>query len=102
VKPFVFHPEADEEFLEALAYHARESETLGRRFYHAIHKLVSDVCGTPKIYRHMPLAPEVQRHFGRPFPYAVLYVEESNHILILAIAHFKRRPGYWLHRLKSR
>ena len=38
--------------------------------------------------------------FSETFPYAVLYLEEADHIAIYAIAHFKRRPGYWRERLR--
>ncbi len=52
----------------------------------------------PRVYPC--LRGEVRRHFGRPFPYALIYVDEPQGVLVLAIAHFKRRPGYWLHRLE--
>jgi hypothetical protein len=32
----------------------------------------------------------------------VIYVQEPDHVLILAFAHFKRRPGYWAERLLQR
>ena len=42
---------------------------------------------------------EARRHFRRTFPYAVIYVDDPDLILVLAVAHFKRRPGYWIDRL---
>jgi toxin ParE1/3/4 len=100
VKPYTFDPEAEAEFLEALARYAEKSQVLGRRYYDAIHALIAEVCHAPTVHRRMPGTREVQRHFRKTFPYAVLYVNEPDHVLILAIAHFKRRPGYWRHRLK--
>ena len=100
MKPYTFHPEADEEFLEALARYGEKSQTLGRRYYHAIHALIADVCRAPTLYRRMPGTGAVRRHFKKPFPYAVLCVVEPDSVLVLAVAHFKRRPGYWRHRLK--
>jgi toxin ParE1/3/4 len=41
----------------------------------------------------------MRRHFSETFPYAVLYVDKTDHVLVLAVAHFKRRPGYWRERL---
>jgi len=32
------------------------------------------------------------------FPYHVVYRLEDDEIVILAIAHMKRRPGFWKHR----
>lgn len=95
MKPFVFHPEARAEALEARAVYDAESPVLGDRFAVA----VAEVCRAPQRYRFVRRP--VRRHFERPFPYALLYVDESESVLILAVAHFKRRPGYWLHRLKG-
>jgi hypothetical protein len=33
------------------------------------------------------------------FPYHVIYLEKQNDIRILAIAHDRRKPGYWKSRL---
>jgi toxin ParE1/3/4 len=33
------------------------------------------------------------------FPYGVVFVELEDHIRVVAIAHAKRKPGYWLHRV---
>ena len=98
MKPHSLHPEAEAEFFEALARYAAENEQLGQRYYHAIHGLIADVCRSPRVYPY--LRGEVRRHFGKPFPYALIYVDEPQSVLVLAIAHFKRRPDYWLHRLK--
>jgi hypothetical protein len=34
------------------------------------------------------------------FPYHVIYLEVSDRIRILAVAHDRRKPGYWKTRLK--
>lgn len=36
------------------------------------------------------------------FPYAVVFIELPDHIRVLAIAHDRRRPGYWINRLTPR
>ncbi|MGH6630205.1 MAG: type II toxin-antitoxin system RelE/ParE family toxin, partial [Burkholderiales bacterium] len=30
-----------------------------------------------------------------PFPYLIFYRETDRHISIVAVAHGRRRPGYW-------
>lgn len=35
------------------------------------------------------------------FPYKVVYFELADRILIFAVHHTSRDPGYWLHRLGS-
>jgi hypothetical protein len=33
------------------------------------------------------------------FPYSLFYTIDSGDLLILAVAHHRRRPGYWVGRL---
>lgn len=93
MKPWFFEEGAEEDFAEALAFYQEESEALAGRLYDEINRLITDVCVTPGLYR--VVAAPVRRHFSETFPYAILYVERADPIAILAVAHFKRRPGYW-------
>ena len=38
----------------------------------------------------------------RVFPFSVLYTIETGFILIVAVMHAKRQPGYWKYRLEPR
>ena len=98
MKPWFFEPGAEDDFAEALAFYREESDVLAGRLYDEIHRLIGEICATPRLYR--VVARPMRRHFSESFPYAVLYVEEADHIAIYAIAHFKRRPGYWRERLR--
>jgi toxin ParE1/3/4 len=40
--------------------------------------------------------------FHRQFPYAILYQVRKDHILILAIMHTSRSPGYWRGRMTKK
>ena len=46
----------------------------------------------PRTYR------EIRRHRVRRFPYSVIYERIDTEFVVLAIAHAKRRPTYWIHR----
>jgi hypothetical protein len=35
------------------------------------------------------------------FPYVVVYVQREHDILVIAVMHGSRRPGYWKKRLKD-
>jgi hypothetical protein len=35
------------------------------------------------------------------FPYSIVFMVHETETVVLAIAHGKRRPGYWLRRLTS-
>jgi hypothetical protein len=42
----------------------------------------------------------IRRRPVRRFPYHVVYIELADRLQILAIAHDRRRPGYWVGRLR--
>jgi plasmid stabilization system protein ParE len=97
VKPHVFHPEAEEEYTEAAQYYARISPELGGRFFDEVEKLIQDVCHQPDRFRVFD--PPARRHFSDVFPYAVIYLDQPEKVWIVAVMHFKRKPGYWKLRL---
>jgi len=97
VKARAFHAAADEEYAQAAAYYAGISPELGQRFYDHIERLILDIRREPGRYRWFDRP--LRRHFSNVFPYAVLYVDQPDRVLIIAIMHMKRRPGYWRARL---
>jgi len=48
----------------------------------------------------MPVDLPVRRRAVTRFPYHVVYLEAGTDIRILAVAHDRRKPGYWEGRLK--
>ncbi|MBI4477746.1 MAG: type II toxin-antitoxin system RelE/ParE family toxin [Acidobacteria bacterium] len=40
-----------------------------------------------------------RRYLLRRFPYSIVYRVEPNRVLIVAVAHGHRRPGYWKSRM---
>jgi plasmid stabilization system protein ParE len=42
----------------------------------------------------------VRRHLLHQFPYKVLTVNLPDQVVVIAFAHTKRRPGYWLERIR--
>jgi len=97
VKPFVFHPEARLELTEAGRYYAGKSRALGQRFYAEMDEVIAEACARPALRRMFD--PPARRHSGPVFPYAVIYLDQPAEVWIVAVMHFKRRPGYWRERL---
>jgi toxin ParE1/3/4 len=94
-----FHPEALLEFEEAVQFYKERGWTLGQRFAKEIRVTIAKIVATPDRWRVVEQDVRVCR--ARVFPYAVLYTIEPDYILIVAVAHGKRRPGYWRHRLTT-
>ena len=97
MKSCVLHPEARRDLLAAVEYYERESWAVAKRFTAEMERLVAEIGAAPTAFRFF--RKEAQRHFGAKFPYAVIYVERSHEVQIVAFAHFRRRPGYWVDRL---
>ena len=98
MKPYRFHPQAEAELVEAALHYAAISAELGQRFYRNMNELIAAICSSPA--RFWAFMPPFQWHYRAPFPYAVIFIEKPDHILIVAVSPFKRRPGYWRERIK--
>jgi len=90
------HPLAEMELGEAARFYEERLAGLGEDFLVEINRCFStarDVpaLGTPAYGRFRCL--QVHR-----FPYSVVYEVLPDTILILAIAHRRRKPGYWRRR----
>ena len=85
------------EFAEAVQFYKQRGRDLGRRFSRETRSAIQKIVDHPKRWR--VIEEDVRRCLVRVFPYSVLYTIEDGYILIVAIAHGKRQPGYWRHRL---
>jgi toxin ParE1/3/4 len=89
----IFDPEAQSEFLSAVRYYEDCQVGLGRRFRLLVESSVQKIVDSPFIYRI--LKTPFRRYLLPKFPYSIIYSIEPDHIRIIAIAHNKRKPGYW-------
>ena len=101
-----FEEEADVEYRLAGRRYESHREHLGIEFFDAVDAVdaaIDRIVEMPRVgtrIPRMPAALPVRRRAVTRFPYHVVYVETSSHIRILAIAHDRRKPGYWKPRLK--
>jgi plasmid stabilization system protein ParE len=90
---FYFHPEAEEEFNNAVDYYEDISPGLGYDFALEVHSTIKRVVEFPKAWA--VLEGDVRRSLVSRFPYGILYSEERDEIFILAVMNLHREPGYW-------
>jgi plasmid stabilization system protein ParE len=98
MKPVIFHPEAQAELDAAVAYHEARRPGLGLDLQAEVERVVQF------IQQHSgsgTLIPPhgARRRSVRKFSYNVVYLEQDGVIEIIAVAHQKRKPGYWARRL---
>ncbi|OCR00645.1 plasmid stabilization protein [Oscillatoriales cyanobacterium USR001] len=90
---YVFHPEALAEYAEAIQYYAKQRSEVAQMFINAIEDAVYRIRESPT--RWAIFDEDVRRCLTRKFPYSILYTIEEDYILILAVTHCSREPGYW-------
>ncbi|CAM5245338.1 type II toxin-antitoxin system RelE/ParE family toxin [Rhodanobacter lindaniclasticus] len=95
----VFHPEALVEYEDGLRYYAAIRTQLGRSFHDAVEAAV-DTCSERPL-TCASLEQDIRRCLTRVFPYALLYTIEPDKVLIVAVMHCHRQPGYWRHRISE-
>lgn len=93
-----FHPAAEIEHLDHVAYYESCRRGLGSEYLAELEELLANMVETPQRF---PLvgSGQIRRAHLRRFPIAVLFRQSEHDIQILAVAHKRRRPTYWVTRL---
>jgi len=94
---YAFHPDALEEYDEAARWYAEREPAVGLRFIAAVEDAIDQILDSPTRWRVVD--EDVRRCLTRVFPYGVLYTIEPEFVLIVAVMHCSREPGYWKLRL---
>jgi plasmid stabilization system protein ParE len=94
-----FLPEADEEFREAARYYESEAAGVGVAFVVAVHRATAEVADAP--FAAQIIRSGIRRKVMRSFPYSLFYAVEADAIVIVSVAHQRRRPRYWHARLRT-
>ena len=87
------HAEAQAEFISAARYYEDQADNLGLDFIDAVRRTVQRILEYPESGR--PFGRRLRRVLVPGFPYGLLYRAGPQRILIVAVAHLHRRPGYW-------
>jgi plasmid stabilization system protein ParE len=88
-----FHSGARRDFDESFDWYALRSAEAAVRFAAAVDAALDKVAATPTrfaspdgVHRECPV---------NKFPFRIVYRLVDNRILVVALAHAKRQPGYW-------
>ena len=92
-----FHQTASEEIIETTAYYEGEVPGLGASFIAEVERIVEVLSDQPNIGQRVN--EEFRRILLANFPYSLIYSIESERIWVIAVAHHRRRPGYWEERV---
>lgn len=93
-----FHPAAEVEHLDHVAYYESRQTELGAGYLAEFETVLAAMEDGPKRFPLVGTA-SVRRVYLRRFPITVLFRESGGGLQILAVAHKRRRPNYWVTRL---
>jgi toxin ParE1/3/4 len=93
VADLAFHPEAQAEYDAALAWYQARSLRAAARFEADVERTLTAVQANPQAF---PAYDDEHRYAVlRRYPYSVVYLEQPDRILVIAVAHAGRAAGYW-------
>jgi plasmid stabilization system protein ParE len=96
---FSFHPAAAAEVERAQAWYEERSVFAAAGFLQELTRAIQRVRAAPE--RYPPAEHGTRRILLDQYPFSIVYLVRGAEIIIVAVAHHKRRPGYWANRARG-
>ncbi len=90
------HPLAEAELGAALERYEQWSGATATRFLSEFDRAIGQIQGAPE--RWPQSAHGTRRYVLRRFPFSVVYRVGDRSIIVVAVSHQRKRPGYWRRR----
>ena len=94
---FRFLEPAEAEFLEGIAHYASIRADLGISFQEAVAAAVGHAVEHPE--HGAPRSKNTRRRLVKGFPFGVIYRAGATEVVIVAVAHQRKRAEYWAKRI---
>jgi plasmid stabilization system protein ParE len=92
------HPAAIEEAEAAYDWYSERSLTAAQGFLEELERAVEVVSETPQ--RWPQYRAGTRRYVFPRFPFFLVYCLRNDQVEVIAVAHGRRRPGYWAKRTR--
>lgn len=89
----VFHPDSVEEAQAARLWYAERSQSSADSFLAELDQGVESISEAPE--RWPLFVHDTRRYLFRRFPFQIVYRVAKDRVEVVAVAHGRRRPGYW-------
>jgi plasmid stabilization system protein ParE len=83
----------------AARWYASQSVSAANGFVHAFDFALAQIEERP--YAWPPYLWSTRRFLLQRFPYHIVYWADASRVVVIAVAHLSRRPGYWRDRLEQ-
>jgi len=91
--PIRLLPEARAEFIAASDWYEQRHTGLGAAFVARVREVLQQMAAHPR--RYPWVYQDIRKAVVQQFPYIVLYREEAEEILVIAVFHTSRNPSVW-------
>ena len=88
---------AQQEVDDAVFWYSNQAKDLSYEFLDELDRAVRLVKSYSLAFPE--IQPEIRRCLLARFPYAVIYGIDQQTIVVIAVSHLKRQPGYWADRI---
>jgi plasmid stabilization system protein ParE len=92
-----FHPDAQQELEDAVAYYDSISREIGDAFITEVKSTLQRIEQFPEAWSQ--LSNNTRRCRVASFPFGLVYAIREQGILIVAVMHLQRQPNYWADRV---
>jgi plasmid stabilization system protein ParE len=98
VKVLRILPEAEEELAEAAVWYEARRAGLGVELVAIVDRAFEEIADAPLVCGLWRDDRPYRRKILARFPYVIFFRVDADTVVVLAVAHSKRRPGYWADR----
>jgi plasmid stabilization system protein ParE len=96
---FSFHPAAKYELSQAAEFYKQKELNLGLDFLEEVYSAIKRILEFPLSFQKFSV--NTRKCLINRFPFAIIYQIKEEGVIILAITHLSRKPGYWIERVKK-
>jgi len=93
MNPVIISTEAESDLTQAYLWYEKQVEGLGSEFLLCFDACIQNITRSPKIFQQVHK--NIRRALIRRFPYGIFYIEQPDHIMIIAVFHASRNPSRW-------
>jgi toxin ParE1/3/4 len=96
-RPLEFHPDARLDAFEAFDWYAERSQRAAGAFRQELQDAGRAIQHSPERWANYLFG--TRRYLMKRFPFVIVYRVAGDRIEVMAVAHGRRKPGYWKGRL---
>ncbi|MBI4691403.1 MAG: type II toxin-antitoxin system RelE/ParE family toxin [Nitrospirae bacterium] len=92
-----FHPDAMQEYIASYVWYFEKGAHLAHSFEQEIERVIRLIVESPERWPIYEI--KYRKILVRRFPYSVIYEIRDTSLVVMAVAHGHRKPGYWKNRI---